>query len=76
MTQIRVFSKDDCPTFWRNSPFLSTYGATVGLTATWLKFADNVSDPTVQSPEVLEAQGTGYVANKNRMVGGVSDTAI
>lgn len=78
----------DCPVSLGAGSFLKEYGATVGFTGAWADFMIestlfNASSSTSGSPmgssldvgkdgPVLEPNGSGYVANKNRIVGVVS----
>lgn len=62
-----VSSNEDCPTTLDGKQYLLTYGKSIGLTSVVATQPDTFSDNATIQPV-----GNGYVANRNRVLGGVS----
>ena len=64
--QVFVSSDKECPPVFYSKNFLLSFGKSIGLTSV-------VADQGHPYPEeiVVEPVGSGYIANKNRIIGGV-----
>lgn len=67
--QVKVSSLEDCSGSIDDGTLLRDFGARVGLSTAWVRYLHGVLG--VGGTGTLEPEGSGYVANRNRLVGTV-----